>query len=50
MTTFQRVPSAKGGVNANWAWSVALADFDLDGGLEEFCANGIITGETPADT
>ena len=47
---FERFPSAKGGVDANWAWSAALADIDLDGRLDVFCANGFITGETPADT
>lgn len=48
--TFARQPAKLGGVDANWAWSAALADFDLDGRLDVFCANGFITGETPADT
>ncbi len=47
---FERNPSAKGGVDGNWAWSAALADFDLDGRLDVFCANGFITGAKPADT
>ena len=48
--SFERLAPAKGGVDANWAWSAVLADFDLDGRLDIFCANGFITGETAADT
>jgi hypothetical protein len=47
---FERAAPSKGGVDANWAWSAALADLDLDGRLDVFCANGFITGDTPADT
>lgn len=47
---FERLSSKAGGVDASWAWSVALADFDLDARLDVYCANGFITGDTPADT
>jgi hypothetical protein len=47
---FERLPSSQGGVDANWAWSPSLADFDLDGRLDVFCVNGFITGDTAADT
>lgn len=47
---FELLPTARGGVDANWAWSPALADYDLDGRLDVFCVNGFITGDTPADT
>lgn len=48
--TFERVASKLGGVDANWAWSAALCDLDLDGRLDVFCTNGFITGDSPADT
>jgi hypothetical protein len=47
---FERLPSSAGGVDASWAWGVALADLDLDGRLDAYCVNGFITGDTPADT
>ncbi|MFT4540138.1 MAG: hypothetical protein ACI841_002178 [Planctomycetota bacterium] len=47
---FERVPKAAGGIGANWAWSTALADFDLDGRLDVYCANGYVTGDLPFDT
>jgi hypothetical protein len=47
---FERLPSKAGGVDAMWAWSVALVDLDLDARLDVFCTNGFITGDTPADT
>lgn len=47
---FELLPPARGGVDASWAWGVALADYDLDGRLDVFCVNGFITGDTPADT
>lgn len=48
--TFERLPTDKGGVGASWAWAPALFDLDLDGLLDVFCANGFVTGNTPADT
>ena len=48
--TFERMPSEAGGVNANWAWSSALFDVDLDGNLDVFCTNGFVTGDLPHDT
>lgn len=48
--TFERNPASKGAVDGNWAWSAALADFDLDGRLDVFCTNGFVTGADPADT
>ena len=47
---FKRQPSSAGGVNASWAWSTALADLDLDGDLDAYCANGFVTGDKAADT
>jgi len=47
---FERLAGSAGGIDASWAWSVALTDLDLDGRLDAFCANGFITGDTPADT
>jgi len=48
--SFERLPKANGGVGANWAWSVALQDFDLDGRLDVFCTNGFVTGDLAFDT
>ncbi|MDP6538192.1 MAG: VCBS repeat-containing protein [Planctomycetota bacterium] len=48
--TFRALPSSAGGVNASWAWSVALCDFDLDGRLDVFNTNGFVTGDLPHDT
>ncbi len=47
---FRALPSASGGISAAWAWSPALADFDLDGTLDIFCANGFVTGDLAHDT
>ena len=47
---FRALPADAGGVNASWAWSVALCDFDLDGRLDVFNANGFVTGDLPHDT
>ena len=38
------------GFSAGWAWSSAIADFDLDGALDVFCVNGFVTGDLPQDT
>jgi hypothetical protein len=47
---FERIPAEQGGVGASWAWSSSLCDFDLDGCLDVFVANGFISGESAADT
>jgi VCBS repeat protein len=47
---FRRLPSSAGGVNASWAWSAVLRDFDLDGCLDIYCANGYVTGDLAHDT
>ena len=47
---FGRREKKKGGIGANWAWTPALADLDLDGLLDVYCANGFVTGDTPQDT
>ncbi len=47
---FTALPKSAGGVGANWAWSPALADFDLDGHLDVFCTNGFVTGTLAHDT
>ena len=47
---FRMLPRAAGGVGASWAWAPVLADFDLDGALDVFCANGFITGRRAHDT
>ena len=44
------LPKEAGGVGANWAWSVALNDFDLDGIIDVFCTNGFVTGDQAFDT
>ncbi len=48
--SFEALPAAAGGIGGAWAWSVALADLDLDGRLDVFNANGFVTGDTAADT
>lgn len=47
---FDRLPREGGGIGANWAWSTALTDLDLDGDLDVFCSNGFVTGKLPFDT
>ncbi len=47
---FRMQQRSAGGVGANWAWSVALSDFDLDGCLDVFCVNGFVTGDLAHDT
>jgi FG-GAP-like repeat len=47
---FTRLPKKAGGVGGNWAWTAALADFDLDGNLDVFCTNGFVTGDQAFDT
>lgn len=47
---FERGPREGGATDAGWAWGVALADFDLDGRLDVYCANGFVTGDLPEDT
>ena len=47
---FERCPGEMGGIGANWAWSPAVVDLDLDGRLDVYCCNGFVTGDTPADT
>ncbi|MCP3919097.1 MAG: VCBS repeat-containing protein [bacterium] len=41
---------ASGAEDAGWAWSAVVGDFDLDGALDLFCANGFVTGDLPRDT
>lgn len=48
--TFERLPSAQGGIGASWAWAPALFDIDLDGRLDIYCSSGYVTGDTAADT
>ena len=47
---FERLSTQAGGVGGAWAWSPSLVDLDLDGRLDVYCANGFVTGDTPADT
>ncbi len=47
---FDTLPSSAGGTNGNWAWSMALNDFNLDGHLDIFCTNGFVTGVLADDT
>ncbi len=47
---FTRLPKKNGGVGGSWAWSTAMADFDLDGRIDVFCTNGFVTGDQPFDT
>jgi len=47
---FRRLPKSAGGVGASWAWAAVLRDFDLDGCLDIYCANGYVTGDLAHDT
>lgn len=47
---FEQLASDAGGVNASWAWSAVLRDFDLDGCLDVYCVNGYVTGDLAHDT
>jgi hypothetical protein len=47
---FEALPSEAGGVNASWAWSPILCDFDLDGRTDIFVTNGFVTGDLAHDT
>ena len=47
---FEALPLEAGGVNASWAWSPILCDFDLDGRTDIFVTNGFVTGELAHDT
>jgi len=47
---FEKQPKSAGGVGGNWAWSIALADFDLDACLDVFCVNGFVSGDSAFDT
>jgi hypothetical protein len=47
---FEQLPGSAGGVNASWAWSAVLRDFDLDGCLDVYCVNGYVTGDLAHDT
>ncbi len=47
---FQPFPKEFGGTGGNWAWSVALDDYNLDGRLDVFCTNGFVTGTSADDT
>ena len=47
---FEALDAQAGGIQASWAWSPVLADFDLDGALDIFCTNGFVTGDLPHDT
>ncbi len=47
---FEALPSEAGGVNASWAWSPMLCDFDLDGRTDIFVTNGFVTGDLAHDT
>ncbi|MFT5155296.1 MAG: hypothetical protein ACI841_005307 [Planctomycetota bacterium] len=46
---FQRL-DASGSESAGWVWGSTFTDFDLDGGLDLYCANGFVTGDLPEDT
>jgi hypothetical protein len=48
--SFERMPSAQGGIGASWAWAPALFDIDNDGALDVYCCSGYVTGDTAADT
>ena len=41
---------ASGAENAGWVWGAVCSDFDLDGALDLYCANGFVTGDVPEDT
>lgn len=47
---FEALPAEAGGVNASWAWSPILCDFDLDGRTDVFVTNGFVTGDLAHDT
>jgi len=47
---FEALPLEAGGVNASWAWSPMLCDFDLDGRTDIFVTNGFVTGDLAHDT
>ena len=37
-------------MGASWAWCPTLADLDLDGYLDVYCANGYVPGDLAPDT
>lgn len=42
---FRNVASESGVDDGGWGWGAVFADFDLDGSLDIFAANGFVTGD-----
>ena len=47
--TFTDVTDAAGARDTQWGWAAEFLDYDNDGRLDIYAANGFITGPNPED-